>query len=168
MGDLLLRAKYLIHDGGPVDVAAGLGLALPSGREEDFQGAGTTRVEPGLILSRVFAGRFEPFINAGIALNANDVERSVVRWAAGTTARIVGPLTGALTFLGRNELAAQTDPIAVPFFFQIERNDIYDASIGLRWLFAESGILSANAVVPLNRDGLRAAVVPTLAVEYAL
>ena len=55
----------------------------------------------------------------------------------------------------------------MPFFFQIERNDIYDASIGLRWLFAESGILSANAVVPLNRDGLRAAVVPTLAVEYA-
>ena len=78
-----------------------------------------------------------------------------------------GPLTGALVFLGRHELAPQTDPIAAPFFFQIERNDIYDASVGLRWRFAETGFVSANAIVPLNDDGLRADVIPTVEVEYA-
>ena len=58
--------------------------------------------------------------------------------------------------LGRNEFSAQSDKITAPFFFQIERNDIYDFSAGVRLLFAESGVISANAIVPLNRDGLRA------------
>jgi hypothetical protein len=167
VGDVLLRAKYLIHDGAPVDVAAGLALALPSGNENDFQGAGATRVQPALILSRLFTDRFEAFLNLGVDFNANDVNRSVVQWAVGGTAQVIEALTVALTFLGRNELGAQAEPIRLPFFFQIERNDIYDASVGLRWRFAESGILSANVVLPLNRDGVRAVAIPTLDVEYA-
>jgi hypothetical protein len=166
VGDVLLRAKYLIHDGAPVDVAAGLGLALPSGNEDDFQGAGATRVQPALILSRLFTERVEAFLNLGVDCNADDVDRSVVRWAVGGTAQVAETLTAAVTFLGRNELGAQAEPIRLPFFFQIERNDIYDASVGLRWRFAESGILSANVVLPLNRDGIRAVAVPTLDVEY--
>ena len=81
--------------------------------------------------------------------------------------QIVGPLTGALVFLGRHELSAQSDEIEAPFFFQIERNDIYDASIGFRYLFAESGVISANAIVPLNDEGLRPDVVD-LPAGYAL
>jgi hypothetical protein len=167
VGDVLLRAKYRLHAGAPVDVAAGLGLALPSGNESDFQGAGATRVEPALILSRLFTERFEAFLNLGVDFNANDVNRSVVRWAVGGTAEVIDALTIALTFLGRNELGAQAEPIRLPFFFQIERNDIYDASVGLRWRFAESGILSANVVLPLNREGVRAVAVPTLDAEYS-
>ena len=167
VGDLRLRGKYLVHRGAPADVALGLGLALPSGDEEDFAGAGTTRVEPVLILSRVVAARFEPFLDVGVECNADDVGRSVVGWAVGSTARVVGELTAAVTFLGRHELGAQADEIPVPFFFQIERNDVYDAAVGLRWRFAERGIVSANVVLPLNRDGLRADAVPMLDVEYA-
>ena len=47
------------------------------------------------------------------------------------------------------------------------RNDYYDFSFGLRCLFAESGVISANIIVPLNRDGLRADYIPTLQAEYA-
>ena len=70
-----------------------------------------------------------------------DVGRSAVRWALGGT-------------------------IAVPFFFQIERSDTVDASVGLRWSFSETGLLSVNALVPLNRAGLRPDVVPTVGVEW--
>jgi Putative MetA-pathway of phenol degradation len=166
VGDVLLRAKYLLHQGAPVDVAVALALALPTGDEDDFQGAGSTRVQPALILSRVFAGRFEPFVNLGIECNAAEVDRSVVRWAVGGVAEVGAGLTAVVTFLGHNELGAQADPIPAPFFFQIERNDIYDASVGLRWRFAEQGIVSANVIVPLNRQGLRAVAVPALNVEY--
>ena len=86
---------------------------------------------------------------------------------AGGTAQVTGPLTAALVFLGRHELEAQTEQIPGPFFFQIERNDIYDASVGFRYRFAESGLVAANAVLPLNDDGLRAEAIPTLEVEYA-
>jgi hypothetical protein len=99
-------------------------------------------------------------------INADDVSRSIVRWAVGTTAQ-VGPVTGALVFLGRHELSRQSDPIEPAFFFQIERNDQYDASIGLRWRFADTGFVSANALVPMNQQGLRADVIPTVEVEYA-
>lgn len=166
VGDLLLRAKYVLWRGSPMDLAAGLGLGLPSGRTEDFQGTGMTRVQPGLIASRAFGQRFELLANAGAELNADDVDRSILRWAVGGTASIIAPLTAAVVFLGRHELAAQSAPISVPFFFQIERNDVVDASVGMRWRFAETGVLSVNALLPVNRAGLRADVIPTVQTEY--
>ena len=33
--------------------------------------------------------------------------------------------------------------------------------------FSEAGVLSANALLPLNRDGLRADAIPTVEIEYA-
>ncbi len=167
VGDILLRAKYVLRRERPFDVAAGLGLSLPSGDESNFQGSGTTRVQPTLIFSRIFADRFQPLVNIGMDLNADDAGRSVFRWAVGGTATLVGPLTGALVFLGRDELGAQADKIQRPFFFQIERNDIFDASIGFRWRFTDSGVVALNALVPLNNDGLRPDVIPTFEVEYA-
>jgi hypothetical protein len=149
-----------------VDVAAGLGLSLPTGNEDDFHGTGTVRVQPALIVSKVIADRFEPLLNVGIDLNADDVDRSVVRWATGFTAQLIGPCTAALVFLGRHELDQQTDDIPA-FFFAIERNDIFDASIGFRVLLGESAVIAANVMVPLNDDGLRADAIPTVEVEYA-
>jgi hypothetical protein len=114
----------------------------------------------------VIADRFEPILNLGFDLNADDVDRSVFRWALGSTAEIYGPLNGALVFFGRHELDAQSEPLESPFFLQIERNDQYDASIGLRYLLGENGVLSANAIVPLNQEGFRADVIPTVQFEY--
>ena len=167
VGDLLMRAKYVLLRSNYVDVAAGLGISAPSGRQSDLQGTGTTQVEPTLILSHVYGGRFEPLLDVGIDCNANDVSRSIVRWAVGGTYQILERLSTSVVFLGRNELAAQSDPIPTPFFFQIERNDIYDASVGFRWRFAGSGFLGVNALVPLNSDGFRPDAIPTVEASYA-
>jgi hypothetical protein len=166
VGDLLLRAKYVVWRGEPADVAAGLGLSLPTGRADDFQGAGTTRVEPGLIASRVFGTWLELLANAGIVLDAEHVGRSVVQWAIGGTVMPVEQVAVPIVFLGRDELGAPAEPIANPFFFQIQRSDVFDASIGIRWCFAQTAVLSANALVPLNREGLRPDVIPTVEIEY--
>jgi hypothetical protein len=167
IGDILLRAKYVLLRGDWVDVAAQLGLSLPTGSRSDLQGTGTTRLQPTLILSHVFADRFEPFLNAGVDYNCNEVSRSIVRWGVGGTGQIMDRLSATVAFFGRHELAAQADPIKIPFFFQIERNDQYDASVGFRWRFADSGFVGLNAIVPLNEDGLRPDVIPTLEVEYS-
>jgi hypothetical protein len=166
IGDLLLRAKYVFLREQPIDFAVLLGLSLPTGDPGDLQGTGTTRVQPTFVFSRVLADRFEPILNLGFDLDANDVARSVFRWAAGSTAEIYGPLNGALVFFGRHEFEAQSDPLETPFFLQIERNDQYDASIGLRYLLGDNGVLSANAIVPLNEEGFRADVIPTIEFEY--
>jgi hypothetical protein len=166
VGDLLLRAKYVLLRDAPIQLAAGLALSLPTGDQSDFQGIGSTHLLPLLIASRRFGQRLELLANAGVDFDADDVGRSVVRWALGGTMSLVEPLSAAVTFLGRHELEAQTEPIRLPFFFQIERNDIYDAAVGLRWRFASRGVLSANALVPLNREGVRPDVIPTLELEY--
>ena len=166
-GDLLLRLKYVLLRDKPVDLAAGLGVSFPSGDPDNFQGTGTYQVQPEVVVSKVVAERFEPLLDLGVNLNADDVSRSSVRWAVGSTATVYGPITAAAVFLGRNEFNSQTDQIKAPFFFQINRNDYYDFSFGLRCLFAESGVISANIIVPLNRDGLRADYIPTLQAEYA-
>ena len=165
VGDLLLRAKYVVRRGDPADVAVGLGLSLPTGRADDFQGAGTTRVEPGLIASHVFGTWLELLANAGIALDAEHVGRSVVQWAVGGTLMPTENVAVPIVFLGRDELGAPSDPIANPFFFQIERSDTVDASIGIRWRITDTAVLSANALMPLNRQGLQADFIPTLEVE---
>lgn len=167
VGDLLLRAKYVLLRDRPVSLAAGLGLSLPSGDPGELQGTGTTRVQPSLIASRVFFDRVEPLLNLGVDIDAEDVDRSVFRWAIGAAGRIVGPLNGEVVLLGRNELNPLTEPIATPFFFQIERNDIYDLVLGLRYSFAEGGVASVGFLVPLNDDGLRADFIPILQVEYS-
>jgi hypothetical protein len=166
VGDVLLRGKYVLHRGGPVDLAAGLGLSLPSGHADDFQGTGTTQVQPELIASRVVADRLELLANAGIDLDADAVERSVVRWAIGGTVRPIEQVAVPIVIFGRHELSAPAARIPVPFFFQIERSDSFDASVGVRWRFARAAVLSANALVPLDRAGLRAEVIPSVQMEY--
>ena len=167
VGDLLLRAKYAFARSEWMDAAAALGLSLPSGDPDDLQGTGTTRLQPALVLSHVFAGRFELLLDAGMDLDTSDIDRSVVRWAAGGIYQVLDGLSIPVVFLGRNELAARSDPIPTPFFFQVERNDIYDASVGLRWRFMESGFVGLNALVPLNGDGIRPEAIPTLEASYA-
>jgi hypothetical protein len=142
-------------------------LSLPTGSRNDLQGTGTTRLQPALVLSHVFADRFEPFLNVGVDYNTNEVSRSIVRWGLGGTAQIFDRLSATVAFFGRHELAAQADPIKTPFFFQIERNDQYDSSVGIRWRFADSGFVGLNAIVPLNDEGLRPTAIPTFEVEYS-
>ena len=112
------------------------------------------------------ANRVELFANVGMDLDCDDVGRSAVQWTLGGTIALVEGLAAPIVFLGRDELGAPADPIRVPFFFQIERSDTVDAWVGLRWSFVESALLSANVLVPLNRQGLRADVVPTVAFEW--
>jgi hypothetical protein len=166
VGDLLLRAKYVAWRGAPADVAFGLGLSLPTGDADDFQGTGTTHVLPSVIASRLLADRIELLANVAMEFDCGDVGRSAVLWALGGTVSIMDHLAAPIVFLGRHELGAPADPIRVPFFFQIHRSDTVDASVGLRWSFAETALLSANALVPLTRDGLQADVVPTVNVEW--
>ncbi len=168
VGDLLFRAKYVALRDRPVDVALGLGLSVPTGREGDFHGSGRVRLVPLLIASKSIGDRVEPFLNLGTDIDVEDPGRSIVRWAAGATGRITDALALSTAFLGRHELGLQADRIRFPFFFQIRRNDIIDASIGLRFRFAERGFVGLSALLPVNRDGLRAEVIPIAEVQYAL
>ena len=54
-----------------------------------------------------------------------------------------------------------------PVFFQIERKDLYDASIGLRWRFADSGHRLGQCAGAPRHPGAAANVILTIEVEDA-
>src|SRR5262249_4128362 len=54
VGDILLRTKYRLNDQAGMNMAAGLGIRLPSGTPGNFQGTGDTFAGPFLIASRNF------------------------------------------------------------------------------------------------------------------
>jgi hypothetical protein len=165
IGDVLVRAKYVVLRDRPVDVALALALSMPTGSKGDLHGSGRVRVAPMLILSRIIADRFEPLLNLGGDVDAGDPDRSILRWAAGVTARIADPVAASLVFLGRHELGAQADRIRVPFFFQIRRSDVIDASVSARVRLGGRGFLGLGVLLPLNDDGLRADAVPVLELQ---
>jgi hypothetical protein len=65
--------------------------------------------------------------------------------------------------------AFETDPPTPSGFNTVSesvRTDIVDISLGFKVAFTNSIIGFANAIVPLNDDGLRAKAIPTAGIEY--
>jgi hypothetical protein len=173
IGDLLLRAKYLITHGGPADVAGGLALSIPTGDRQDFQGTGDTLVGLALYASHTYAERVEPHLNLTFVLDADKFDRSQVRYSAGADVRLFDWLTLNNDFLGRSDVT-QPDAIDQPVFLQIERTDVFQFSTGLK--LAPSGGFHVgthsaratsffNALLPLNGENLRSDLIIAFGVE---
>jgi hypothetical protein len=196
VGDIILRAKYNFwRDEGGV-AAFGLSLSLPSGDEDDLQGTGDTYVVPSLILSQVLWGLFEPHLNLGFNLNANDVDLSSFLYTVGATVQVLQPLALMINVIGRTEFnglsvdqsqlnaaglllskpisqctrdapcSGQGTDVAVFPKNLDQRNDIVNVAFGLRYALGESGSIYFGGVVPLNEDGFRSDLIPSGGVEY--
>jgi hypothetical protein len=188
-GDLFLRAKQRLSHGRAGDLAAGLVLRVPTGYEEDFQGTGTWEVSPMLYAATppvTFAGglRLQGYANAGVDLNADDVDASHGRFGVGIDCAFAERITLAAAVLGREPFAA----LAAPGFFDVTRVDpasgrlvrapllglerdrpsAWDLSLGGRVnLWRDTFFGFANVIVPLNREGFRSDVIPMVGLEAA-
>jgi hypothetical protein len=188
-GDLFLRGKHRLVHGRWGDLAAGLVLRVPTGNEDNFQGTGTWEVSPMLYAatpSLAFEGglRLQAYANAGVDLNADDVDASPGRIGVGLDCAFGERLTLAAAVLGREPFAA----IAAPGFFDVTRVDpatgrlvrapilglerdrasAWDLSLGGRVnLWRDTVFGFANVLLPLNRDGFRSDVIPLVGVEAA-
>jgi len=52
-----------------------------------------------------------------------------------------------------------------PIFVDIKRNDVFDLALGGRVAIGDRAMIIANFLIPLNQDGLRAEVIPTIGAE---
>ena len=165
LGDLLLRAKYLLARSAPVHLAAGLTLSLPTGNPANFQGTGDTLLGTALYASQTYAERVEPHVNLGFVLDTRTLDRSQVRYSAGADVRVFDWLTVNNDFLGSSDVA-QPGAIPHPVFVQLDRADVFQWSTGLKVAPWRRLVGFFNALLPLNRDGLRADVVLTFGIEW--
>ena len=77
IGDILLRSKYNFWNSGDFGMAAGLDLRLPTGKEEDLLGLGTTQAKLLFIVSSGGDKKIAPHFNFGYTISGKgntDVE----------------------------------------------------------------------------------------------
>jgi hypothetical protein len=182
VGDIFLRGKYRFLRRDWLQAAGGLVLRVPSGNEENFQGTGDLELAPMLYVStRTWqlapAVRLQSYLNGGVNLDAEDVDRSEARWGVGLDVGFAERLTAAVAVLGRHPFqriapagffdVARVDGTTQPLFgLQGERPDLYDLSVGGRVnLWRDTLIGFANVILPLNDDGVRADFIPLVGLE---
>ena len=155
LGDMVWRAKYHVFNGETLDVAAALLTKLATGDEEDFLGTGDHTLRPFAVLSKSLSIESLPtlsltsHLNLGYEWNLNRPDQNSLEYVAGID---VGTprLTFVAELLGSHELDG--DGIG---------DDILTASFGMKWNPWKRYLLSANAQLPLNDDGLRSNFVLT-------
>ena len=186
-GDLFLRAKYRFARGRWGDLAAGLVLRLPTGDQDDFQGTGAVEVGPMLYAStaRLPLGSIlglTGYLNAGLDLNAEEVDRSEGRFGLGADLHVGPRVTLATAVLGREPFSgiapavffdvARVDPatgarsMGPILGLQTDRANTYDLSVGGRVvLWRDTVIGFVNVLLPLGDAGFRSDVIPLAGVE---
>jgi hypothetical protein len=182
IGDVFLRGKYRLLRGRWGELAAGLVFRLPSGNEDDFQGTGLFEVSPRLYASTPIVTlapplRVQGYVNAGLDLTPEDSSRGEGRYGVGVDVMIATRLTLSIAFLAREPFARLLPPGAldVPrangpraaiFGLSAGHPSYYDVSVGGRVnLWRDTVFLIGNVVVPANRDGVRASVIPLVGIE---
>lgn len=177
VGDVALRAKGWLVRSDVADFAV-LGEArVPTGREEDFLGAGATSLR-GLFVASASFGDFSPHANVGYSGRGGEAGLQQVDVVAGFDHRLADWATLAVDVLGAFRMDDELDfpePAVIPGLYRRtvdrvnlpdRRDDLVDGSFGFK-LRTESGVVvMANVLVPLNDGGLRAGIIPTLGVEY--
>jgi hypothetical protein len=177
VGDLLLRTKYHFLSLNGFNLASGLSLRLPTGDEDDFQGLGDVVVTPYLTVSQEY-GRFDFHLQVGVDINADDTERSRVRYGGGMAVQLIERVAFLLDIIGSSNITDQDISVTVPVIIgsqevgtqtitQKLRTDIVDLSVGFKAALAQSAVGFAGVFIPLNDDGLRADVVPTAGLEVS-
>jgi hypothetical protein len=153
IGDLVLEAKYRFYDNGPVDLAGALLGQFATGDENNFLGTGENLIRPFIIASHTFRQIFgspisvTPYANVGYQFDATSYDKlSAFEYVAGFDVGI-RRISLAWDLLGAHYTGGQ---------------DRIDTSIGLRWNFWKTLVLSGNVILPLNNDGLRSDVITTL------
>ncbi len=183
VGDLLLRTKYHLVQDLAFNAAGGLTLRLPTGEEDDFQGLGDTVVTPFVGASYEYE-KFHFHVSGGIDFNADDLDRSRVRYGAGVSYHLIEELAFIVDIIGSSQLATDKLSVEIPHhrnhhetgeIFALDptretaglRTDIVDLAVGFKAAPFDSFTLFAQFLVPLNNDGLRTDFIPMGGVEFS-
>jgi hypothetical protein len=180
IGDVAVRAKVnLSSRGGTGTGFALLGDArLPTGNEDDFLGSGSTSARiMGIVSSRF--GDFAPHANAGMAIRTGDEQTNAVLATAGFDQLLRPWATFAFDLISEWQAGDATLSLPEPVEFTTpfrrtiypsnipdRRDDLLNASIGAKLSSAKGFTVIVNALVPLNRGGLRASTLWTAGLEY--
>ena len=175
LGDIAIRAKYMVYSGGPTAVAAGGEVRLPTGDEANLLGTGATAYRLIGIVSYE-PGAFGLHGNAGIVRGGVSDEETF----AGAGSYAVSPrvtVSGEVLVRRVAELS-QVGLVRAPHP-TIEGVDtirlsaigdtgttIANAIAGVKWNVGSTLVIGGHVAIPLRQRGLTAPLIPTVALEF--
>ncbi|HEX5386445.1 MAG TPA: hypothetical protein VFW66_07110 [Gemmatimonadales bacterium] len=178
LGDVAARAKVNLRRGDPLSLALLADVRFPTGSEEDLLGAGAFAVR-GLAVASARFGAFSPHVNVGYAYRGGEFQTDAVLATAGFDQLLAPWATLAADVI--SELQVGTNPLVVPAPVVIQspyrrvitpttipdtRDDLVDASLGVKLTAVQGVTFIANTEWPLNRGGLRPNLIWTAGLEY--
>jgi hypothetical protein len=185
VGDILLRSKYRLWKVQGGGLAVGVDLRLPTGKEEDLLGLGTTQAKVTLIGSKEGANGVAPHFNLSYTFSGKGDLPEV------QIAKEVGYIFGVEGALGRVSLAGdligrtlidagrfvdvnRTFPLVGGGSFtrtEFGRTDgnltQLIGAVGVKVLVASRFLVTGNVLFSLNDSGLTDRFVPVVGLEYA-
>lgn len=179
LGDVMARAKFALKESGKARMALLGDARFATGSENDFLGAGSFSARGLGILSATF-GNFSPHANVGYIYRASKDQNDAVLATAGFDDLIADRITLAADLISELQVGQSNlklpPPVQydVPFKRTIDpttipdiRDDIVNGSFGFKFTVPQGFTIVTNALIPLNRGGLRANSTYTLGIEYA-
>ena len=178
LGDVSARIKVNVREASPVSLALLAEGRFPTGSEEDLRGSGAVSLRGlGIVSARL--GDFSPHANVGYQYRGRELDPDVFLLTAGFDQLLSPWATMAADLI--TEFPVGTSEIPVPGTVTIEepfrrsirtssipdrRDDIINASLGLKLTIPRAVTFVANGAFPLNRGGMRPDVLWTLGAEY--
>jgi hypothetical protein len=175
LADMAVRTKVQVLGRGSSGVSLGGEVRLPTGHEDDLLGAGEAAFRA-LAIGSLEGSVLGLHGNVSYAVGGISNE---LDYAGGVTVAAAPRLTLVGEVYGRSiEDLGRLEPLALPHPSIRGVNTIRlapeDASTrsafavaGFKWNIFSSWLLTGNVLFPLSDSGLRANVVPALAVDYA-
>ena len=178
VGDVAVRMKINLHNSDRSSVALLVDGRFPTGSEEDLLGAGKFSGRAVGVVSARF-GPFSPHADVGYLRRIGNFRNDAVLATVGFD-HLMGPsVTLAADVVSQLQVGnaklfiPQSVTYDSPFKRTVPisdipniRDDLINGSLGFKFTLGGAANIITNALVPLNRGGLRPNVLWTLGVEY--
>jgi hypothetical protein len=179
IGDVAARVKINISQNKTVGFSVLGDARFPTGDAENLLGSGATSVR-GLGIVSIRIGDFSPHINSGFLYHSDSLQNHAFIFTAGFDQLLAPWATFAFDLLSEKQIGdsklqlpapvtyilpfrREVDPTTIPN----RRDDVLNASVGTKFTFGSGTTLVTNAIIPLNRGGLRPDATWTMGLEYA-
>jgi len=176
LADLVVRSKYTLFAEDATGLAALVDVRLPTGRQEDLLGAGSTAVKFSGIGS-LEQGRFSAHANAGISFGglAREIDYAgAVALAASRRVSVIGELLGRwIDSPGHIVPVSAAHPglsgvETIRLTPDTSSLQVITLVPGVKWNLSDTWVLAANVSIPLTTGGLTAPWTPFVGLDYSL
>jgi hypothetical protein len=176
LADLVVRAKYAVIADPAAGLATLVDLRLPTGRQDDLLGAGSTSVKFSAVGS-IEQGRVAAHASSGVSIGGLARELSyggAIALAASSRVSVIGELLGRWidspghivsvsaphpTLSGVETIRLTPDSSTLHLLTLVP---------GVKWNLTDTWVLGANVTIPLTTGGLTAPFTPFVGLDYAI